>query len=68
MIRILELADPAQRSQAFSLRASAAPPATVAPAVSAIIAAVRARGDEAVRELTEKFDGPRLDDLFLGEH
>jgi histidinol dehydrogenase len=67
MIRILELADPAQRSQAFSLRASAAPPATVAPAVSAIIAAVRARGDDAVRELTERFDGPRLDDLFLGE-
>lgn len=32
-------------------------------AVRDILADVRARGDEAVRELTERFDGVRLDDL-----
>ncbi|MBI2709461.1 MAG: histidinol dehydrogenase [Actinobacteria bacterium] len=32
-------------------------------AVEAILADVRARGDEAVRDLTERFDGVRLDDL-----
>jgi histidinol dehydrogenase len=32
-------------------------------AVRAILADVRARGDEAVREYTERFDGPALDDL-----
>ena len=32
-------------------------------AVQAILADVRARGDEAVRELTEKFDGARFDEL-----
>jgi histidinol dehydrogenase len=32
-------------------------------AVQEILADVRARGDEAVRDLTERFDGVRLDDL-----
>lgn len=32
-------------------------------AVQSILAEVRARGDAAVRELTERFDGVRLDDL-----
>ena len=35
----------------------------VASAASEIVAAVRARGDAAVRELTERFDGCRLDDF-----
>jgi histidinol dehydrogenase len=59
MIRIL------QRDQASGLRA-AVPPAPAA-AVSAIIAEVRARGDDAVRELTRKFDGAELDSFFLHE-
>ena len=61
MIRILQAGDP----EAARLRAPAA--ASVAPAVAAIIDDVRARGDEAVRELTERFDGVRLDTLFLAE-
>ena len=35
-------------------------------AVAAIIADVRERGDDAVRDLTERFDGCRLDDLAVG--
>jgi histidinol dehydrogenase len=60
MIRILHAGDP----EASRLRASAAlpPPSS---AVSGIIAEVRARGDAAVRELTEKYDGARIDSLFL---
>ena len=67
MIRILHLADPAQRRQALDLRASAAMPAGVAATVSEIIAEVRARGDVAVRALTAKFDGAQLEALFLDE-
>ena len=59
MIRILQIAE------ARGLRASAAMPEGVAATVSGIIADVRARGDEAVRELTAKFDGARLESLFL---
>jgi histidinol dehydrogenase len=65
MIRVLHLSDPAQRAEASKLRAAAAMPADVTPAVSAIIADVRARGDAAVRELTARFDGASLDSLFL---
>ena len=65
MIRILDLAVPGQRAEAFGLRASSAMPAHVPATVAAIIADVRARGDDAVRALTERFDGPRLDDPFL---
>ena len=61
MIRILDARD------AQSLREAGVAPATVAPAVAAIIADVRARGDLAVRELTARFDGPTLDDPFLDD-
>src|SRR5207237_3564968 len=67
MIRVLHLADPAQRREAEGLRAAAAPPASVAASVSAIVADVCARGDDAVRELTARFDGARLGSLFLDE-
>jgi histidinol dehydrogenase len=60
MIRILQAGDP----QARQLRASLARPTE---AVAKIISEVRARGDAAVRELTEKFDHVKLDDLFLDE-
>jgi len=63
MIRILDLTDPAART----LRAFAAADASVGPTVAAIIADVRARGDLAVRELTAKFDGAQLEELFLPE-
>ena len=59
MIRILSAGD------ARGLRAEAAMPAGVPDAVAKIIADVRARGDEAVRELTAKFDKVQLDSLFL---
>jgi len=65
MIPILDLADPEQRARACALRASAELPADVAPTVARIIADVRSRGDEAVRELTRRFDGPDLPDPFL---
>ncbi|MBQ9327818.1 MAG: histidinol dehydrogenase [Solobacterium sp.] len=39
----------------------------VAPAVSAIIAEVKERKDEALKEFTERFDGVRLDDLAVSE-
>jgi histidinol dehydrogenase len=39
------------------------PPAAPTEAVRSIIAAVRARGDDAVREYTTRFDGCTIDDL-----
>jgi len=65
VIRLLDLADPAQRAQAGGLRAAAAPPPEVGPAVARIIGEVRARGEAAVRELTRRFDGADLADPFL---
>jgi len=65
MIRILHLADHAQRAEALRLRSAAAMPAAVTDAVEEIIADVRERGDVAVRALTEKFDGAKLASLFL---
>jgi len=63
MIRILRLDDPLQRAQAQQLRAQAGEaPGEV---VRQIIAGVRVRGDEAVRELTARFDGADLPDPFL---
>ena len=47
----LESADPAE------IRALAEPPADVGDTVAAILADVRERGDEAVRELTRRYDG-----------
>ena len=67
MIRLLDLADPAEKAKASALRSAAAAPPEVAPAVAAIIADVRARGDAAVRELTRRFDGVDLAHPFLGE-
>jgi histidinol dehydrogenase len=67
LLRILDLAVPAERAAAFGLRAAAAPPAQVAQVVAEIVRDVRARGDAAVAELTARFDGPRLDDPFLSE-
>ena len=67
MIRILHLSDAAERAQAGRLRAESALPASVPGVVAGIIAEVRARGDAAVRELTEKFDGARLENLFLDD-
>jgi histidinol dehydrogenase len=63
MIRILRLDDPAQRAQAAELRAR--PGEGPEQVVRQVIAAVRARGDEAVRELTARFDGVDLADPFL---
>ena len=65
MIRVLDLADPGQRAQAAGLRAAAATTPEVAPAVSRIIAEVRAGGEAALRELTRRFDGADLPDPFL---
>jgi len=50
-----------------ALRTQAASSPEVSRSVSAIVADVRGRGDAAVRELTERFDGVRLDSLFLDE-
>ncbi len=65
MIRILRLSEPAERTKALALRASAGSSPGVPAAVAGIIADVRERGDVAVRALTERFDGARLDSLFL---
>jgi histidinol dehydrogenase len=65
MIRILHLDDPAERVQALELRAHAGTSAEVPAAVSGIVADVRERGDVALRALTERFDGARLDSPFL---
>jgi len=67
MIRILVLSNPAERAQALSLRAATGGGHQVTAAVADIIAEVRTRGDAAVRELTERFDGARLESLFLDE-
>src|SRR5207302_1772414 len=67
MIRILVLSNPAERAQALSLRAATGGGHQVTAAVADIIAAVRTRGDAAVRELTERFDEARLESLFLDE-
>ncbi|HEY2031192.1 MAG TPA: histidinol dehydrogenase [Myxococcales bacterium] len=65
MIRILRLDDPSSRAQANDLRArSGEGPEEV---VRQIIAAVRARGDHAVRELTARFDGVDLANPFLAQ-
>jgi len=65
MIRILDLANPAARAQALSLRAVNRSSPQVSAAVTAIVSDVRERGDAAVRELTERFDGARIQSMFL---
>ncbi|MEP7082700.1 MAG: histidinol dehydrogenase, partial [Chloroflexota bacterium] len=56
-------ADPAERARWIA----ALRPARGAVDVSPIVEAVRTRGDEAVRELTARFDGATLDDLWVGD-
>jgi histidinol dehydrogenase len=63
MIRLLRLDDPLQRAHAQHLRAG--PDEGPAEVVRQIIAGVRARGDEAIRELTARFDGADLAEPFL---
>ena len=65
MIRILHLSKAADRATALGLRAGAGRAPEVPGAVADIIADVRERGDVAVRALTERFDGARLESLFL---
>src|SRR5690349_14061714 len=63
-LRMLERLDLRKRSG--DLAAALAPPDTGEEPVAVvreIIAAVRARGDAALRELTERFDGCRIDEL-----
>ena len=67
MIRFLRLADPRDRAAALALRTAAGSSAQVAAAAAAIVADIRARGDTALRELTERFDGARLSSPFLEE-
>ena len=50
---------------AAGLRASVPPPEALAADVAALIADVRERGDEAVLELGERFDGGRPDALLI---
>ena len=65
MICLLDLRQPTDRHAALQLRARAAAPPDVPEAVRGIVDEVREGGDEAVRALTEKFDGARLASLFL---
>jgi histidinol dehydrogenase len=65
MIRILRLDDPTHRAQAAELRARSGEGPE--PVVRQIIADVRTRGDQAVRELTARFDGADLADPFLSQ-
>ena len=65
MIRIVEEGTPDfERALAALLSRGADDLASVMPTVSAIVADVRARGDEAVLEYGARFDGGRPDPLF----
>jgi histidinol dehydrogenase len=66
MLRICSTGDPdfAQRVSALTRRTAALPDAVEASARS-IVAEVRARGDEAVRDFTERFEGRRLATLEI---
>lgn len=59
-----ERADLAER---LGITASTGSDAEVATSVAAIVEDVRRRGDTAVREYTQRFDGPFLDDLRVTE-
>jgi len=58
--------DPAAREQAL-LRPAVTTNPDIAERVAEIIAAVRERGDEALRDLTAKFDGVTLDSLSVSD-
>jgi histidinol dehydrogenase len=66
MLKIVEHGTPeyAERLRALCLRSAEVSPAIEASARE-VIAAVRARGDAAVRDLTERFEGRRPDALEL---
>ncbi len=51
----------------FSHRGNTAADAEVQAVVRDVVEAVRARGDEAVRELTERFDGVRLSEFRVSQ-
>ena len=63
MIRIMKVGE-VPTSEIF---ARTIPQETVADAVSAIIAAVRAEGDAALYRFSEQFDGAKLDSLVVSE-
>jgi histidinol dehydrogenase len=65
-MRFLEATDPTYEAtlQSLSRRSASVPPA-IETAAREVIAAVRAGGDAAVRALTEKFEGRKLDSLEL---
>jgi histidinol dehydrogenase len=69
MLRIVppEDSDRAAVERALHDRMSAGP-SEIERDVRAIIEAVRARGDDAIRELTERFEARRLDRLELDRH
>src|SRR4051812_32870654 len=67
MMRFIEPTDPDYRSrlEALSRRGADVAP-EIEAAARAVIAQVRAGGDQAVRDLTEKFEGRRLTALEMG--
>jgi histidinol dehydrogenase len=65
-MRFLEQSDPTYEATLQGLsRRSASVPSSVETAAREVIAAVRAGGDAAVRALTEKFEGRKLESLEL---
>jgi histidinol dehydrogenase len=68
-MRILEWTSmPQAERQATLARPAQRDAARIAREVKEIIEAVRAGGDAALRDLTERFDGVRLTDLAVSEH
>src|SRR4051794_3124628 len=61
-LRGRDLGDPAERARLPRPAPAGAEPVA---AVAEILTAVRERGDDAVRELTKRFDGVALDDLLV---
>lgn len=66
-MRVLRPADPNYAKQLAALHRRVEPAPEVEQTVREIIAAVRARGDAAVIELTEKYGGPKLKAAGLRE-
>ena len=63
MIRILKMGE-VPSAEIFR---RSAPTVNVTDTVAEILAQVRTRGDQALKEYTERFDGPRLDSLLVSE-
>lgn len=64
-MKIISFKDPHFEREIARLSRRAVPDLAVSRAVADIIAAVKERGDDAVREFTKKFDGVELDSLRL---